>query len=285
MKLTLEQIVRRVGDLPALPQVVAEVLRITEDPDTTVKDLNEAISRDQALAAKVLRLANSAYYGFPRRIGTIVEAVIILGFNTIRNLVLAASVHGILSRELPGYQLARGELWRHSIACAMAARTLARRARFPQPDQAFVAGLLHDIGKLVLGVYVGEAYTAILEKVHKEGLSFVQAEEEVLGFTHAAVGARVADKWNLPSYLVEAIELHHEPARARSNPLLVALTHLADAVSMMMGMGIGGDGMYYLLDSRCLDLLGLTPEDFEAVLAELGDLFADENSFLAGEGH
>ncbi|MBC7348287.1 MAG: HDOD domain-containing protein, partial [Clostridia bacterium] len=120
-------------------------MRLTEDPDSTAADLNGVIGQDQALTAKILRLANSAYYGFPRRIGTITEAVILLGFNTIRNLVLTASVSQVLQREAPGYGLAKGELWRHALTSAMAARLLARKVRYRGAEEAFVAGLLHDI--------------------------------------------------------------------------------------------------------------------------------------------
>ncbi|NPV28601.1 MAG: HDOD domain-containing protein [Firmicutes bacterium] len=283
VKVSPDQIAQRVRDLPALPQIVARVLKLTEDPNSTVKELNDVICQDQALTAKVLRLANSAYYGFPRRIGTIVEAIIILGFNTIRNLVLAVSVHSLLCKEVPGYQLGRGELWRHSIACAMAARTLARRVRFPSPDQAFIAGLLHDIGKVILSVYVREAFEEIIEKVHEAQIPFIQAEEEILRFTHAVIGSKVADKWNLPVPLVEAIAFHHNPQLAKENQKLAALVHLADAICMMMGIGLGGDGLYYPLAPEALSLLGLESEDIEAIMGELGDLFVDENAFLSGE--
>ncbi len=280
MHVSLDQIVRGVNDLPALPHVVDQVLKLTEDPNSTVKELNDIICQDQALTAKVLRLANSAYYGYPRRIGTIVEAIVILGFNAIRNLVLAASVHNLLNKEVPGYQLGPGELWRHSIACAMTARTLARRVRYPKPDEAFIAGLLHDIGKVILSVYVSDTYDEIFQKVRQFQIPFSQAEEEILGFTHAVVGARVADKWNLPESLVQAIAYHHNPQLAKENPRLVAIVHLADVLCMTMGIGLGGDGMYYSVVPQAFAALGLKPEDLESIMGELGDLFIDQNAFL-----
>ncbi|KUK32584.1 MAG: Metal dependent phosphohydrolase [Thermoanaerobacterales bacterium 50_218] len=280
VKPTLERIVQDVQDLPALPQIVEQVIRVTEDPDSTVKELNDIICQDQALTARILRLANSAYYGFPRRISTVVEAIVILGFNTIRNLVLAASVYDLLSREVPGYQLGKGELWRHSIACAMAARLLARQVRFPAPDQAFVAGLLHDIGKIVLSVYMQDAYLEIINTVKEKRIPFSQAEKDVLGFTHAEVGAKVAEKWNFPVPLVEAIAFHHEPTRARENARLTALVHIADAICMMMGIGLGGDGLCYPVFPEALSLLGLQQGIIEELIDRLSDLFVDKNSFL-----
>jgi putative nucleotidyltransferase with HDIG domain len=276
----LEELVAQVEDLPALPLVVTQVIRLTEDPDSTAQDLNAVISRDQALTAKVLRLANSAYYGFPRRIGTVTEAVILLGFNTIRNLVLAASVSNVLQREAPGYQLARGELWRHSLASAMAARLLARKARFRAAEEAFVAGLLHDIGKLVLSHYVGQAYEEIIGEVTNQGLPFMEAEQRALGYDHAQVGGLVAEKWNLPGQLSEAIRCHHQPRLATLNPPLTAFTHAADALALMLGLGVGVDGLLYPLDWEAVAGVGLTEKQVQEVMAELSDSLSDEISYL-----
>lgn len=276
----LEELVAQVEDLPALPLVVTQVIHLTEDPDSTAQDLNAVISRDQALTAKVLRLANSAYYGFPRRIGTVTEAVILLGFNTIRNLVLAASVSNVLQREAPGYQLARGELWRHSLASAMAARLLARKARFRAAEEAFVAGLLHDIGKLVLSHYVGQAYQEIIGEVTNKGLPFMEAEQRALGYDHAQVGGLVAEKWNLPGQLSEAIRCHHQPRLATLNPSLTAFTHAADALALMLGVGVGVDGLLYPLDWEIVARAGLTEEQVQEVMAELSDSLSDEISYL-----
>lgn len=280
MKISLEQIIHNVDDLPSLPQVVEQVIRITKDPESTARELNEVICQDQVLTARVLRLANSAYYGFARRITTVIEAIIILGFNTIRNLVLTASVHDLLSKEVPGYQLGKGELWYHSIACAMTARMLARQVGFPDSDQAYIAGLLHDLGKVVLSIYVKDTYREIIEKLQKEQISFSQAEQQILGFTHAEVGARIAEKWNFPPSLVEAIAYHHQPDSARVNPQLTAIIHIADAICLTMGIGLGGDGLCYPLCPKAFQLLGLESTIIEELMEKLKDIFIDENSFL-----
>ncbi|MDD3024793.1 MAG: HDOD domain-containing protein, partial [Syntrophomonadaceae bacterium] len=228
-RLSMDSIVEAVNDLPSLPHIVVKIMELTEDPDSTAQDISNVLSQDQAMTARVLRLANSAFYGFPRRISTINDAIVFLGFKTIRSIVMAVSVSGILSREVEGYALEQGELWRHSQCSAMAARLIARKAKFAIVDLAYTAALLHDIGKVILNSYMKEAYHEVVAKVGEENKSFIETENEVLGFNHAVVGARVAEKWNLPPELVEAIALHHHPEQAEINKRLTAIVHLGDA--------------------------------------------------------
>ena len=157
-KLTLEAIVEAVNDMPALPHIVLKVMELTEDPNATAQDINAVLNQDQGMTAKVLRLANSAFYGFPRRIATITDATLFLGFKTVRSIVMAASVSDILSKEMTGYALAPGELWRHSQCVAMAARHIAKKNKSALVDLAYTAGLLHDIGKVILNDMVKEGY-------------------------------------------------------------------------------------------------------------------------------
>lgn len=277
----VEEIVRRVEDLPSLPQVVHRVIRLTEDPRATAADVSNAISCDQSLAANVLKLANSAYYGFARRIGTITEAVIILGFNTVRSLAFACSVYDVFKADVEGYSLARGELWKHSLACAMASRLVARRIKFRSPDQAFIAGLLHDIGKVILNFHVGASYEEIIRNVGEGGASFQEAERAVLGYSHSDVGARVAEKWSLPEDLVAAIGYHHEPASAPAGRGLTAVVHVADAIVLSLGIGIGRDQLYYNVDGGILGQLGLKENDIEELVSSLGSALVDlENMIL-----
>lgn len=280
-RLNLEQIVRGVNDLPALPHVALQIMRMVEDPNTSAQDINSVIIQDQSLTAKVLRLANSAFYGYPRRISTVTDAIILLGFNTVKSLVMAASVSEVMSREMAGYALAPGELWRHSQATAMTARLLARKVRYRNPDVAYIAGLLHDIGKVILNQYLQGAYKEVIQEMQQGRMDFVTAEHLILGFTHAEVGARVAEKWNLPPELVEPIAYHHNPQLAVNDERLTAIVHVADAICMMMGIGLGVDGMSYPLAQSALNVLNLKASEVEEMLETLTDVFVDDNSFLA----
>ena len=253
----LDDLVRQVRDLPSLPTSVTRVMQLTNDPKAGLSDVAQALASDQGLAARVLKLANSAYYGSSRRIGTVSEAVVILGMRTTRNLTLATSCQDMLEREVQGYFLPRGALWRHSLACAAAAQNLAKRANFRGTEEAFVAGLLHDIGKVVMSAYLKAEFAQVLTRVAKGKLTFSDAEREALGFDHAEVGARLLERWNLPAALVTAVRHHHVPSQVPEN-LLAALVHVADTICLTLGIGLGVDGMAYALDPNALKMLHLT---------------------------
>lgn len=274
-QLVVEEILKSVRDLPPLPQSVERVLQLTDDPQSTVGEVAAAVAMDQALVADILKLANSAYYGFSRRIGTIQEAIVLLGFATVRSLIFASSVKGLLGRKMEGYFLEAGELWRHSLGCAVAARIVAKRARYRGIENAFVAGLLHDIGKVVLSFYVHSQFAEIVGLTKASDISFIQAEKQVLGIDHCEVGSAIAQHWNLPDDLASAIRDHHQPSRAGEARDLASIVHLADALCLMMGVGIGGDGLLYPL---CLDVLGqldLDVRDIESLLSEVTTAVAD----------
>lgn len=270
----LETLVRQVRDLPALPAAVVRVMQLTDDPKAGTADVARALASDQALAVRVLKLANSAFYGSSRRISTVSEAVTTLGMRTTRNLVMATSCQEMLEQDVVGYALPSGALWRHSLACACAAQALAQRARYRATEEAFVAGLLHDIGKVVLNTYLKDQFVRVLLRVLGSNITFAEAEREVLGFDHAEAGARLLERWNLPSSLVTAVRWHHAPLGSPAPSLLPCLVHVADAICLTLGIGLGLDGLAYTLHPEALDTLGLTPADFEQVASQTCDTLA-----------
>lgn len=270
----LQQLVQTIRDLPALPEVVVRVMRMTEDPRSDAQSIAKVIATDQAMAARVLKLANSAFYGLPRRVSTLSEAVVILGFRTIKNLAIAASTFELLNREIAGYWLQRGELWRHSLACAIGAQLIAHKVRLPVVEEAFVAGLLHDIGKVAINLFVREQFDQIMEHALQNRIPFVEAEQEVLGFNHAMAGGLIAEKWNLPPSLVSVIKYHHRPSGAPDKDLMISAVHLADILSITMGIGIGGDGLYYVLEEDTLTMLGMEQADIDELCEQVVDQMA-----------
>ncbi len=278
-KLTLENIVSEVDELPALPQIVTRVMELTEDPDSTAFDIQAVLNQDQAMTAQVLRLANSVYYGYSRRIATVTDAIILIGFNAVRSIVLAASVSKILKKELKGYAMDEGELWKHSQCSAVFARILAKKIRFRSVELAYTATLLHDIGKLILNSFMCDTYQQVIDVVNEEKIPFNEVEDNIFGYNHAVLGGKVAEKWKLPDDLTEAITCHHEPGKAVINPQLTAIVHVADAATMQMGLGLGVDGLLYPLDQDAMDLLEIKDSDLEEIMAEIVDILIDGDTF------
>lgn len=270
----LDALVRQVRDLPALPKTVLHVMQLTDDPNSGIGDVAKALVLDQALAARVLKLANSAFYGSSRRISTVSDAVVILGMRMTRNLVMASGCQEMLEKEVLGYGLPPGALLQHSLACASAAQALAKRTKYRGVEEAFVAGLLHDIGKVVMNTYLRDQFIQVLLSVADGTRTYAEAERAVFSFDHAEAGAYLLERWNLPSSLVNAVRYHHTPMDAPVSSPLPCLVHVADAICMTLGVGLGTDGLAYLLQPEALAYLQMTPEDFEAATSETCDTLA-----------
>ena len=204
----LDKITATIGELPASPAIVAKVMGLTADLNASVEDLGEVLASDSALTAKVLRLSNSSFYGRSRSVSSLKEAILILGFYTLRSMVIASSTHALYGRK-DNAQFGQ-KLWDHSLACGMASRLVARRIHHPKIEEIFIAGLLHDIGKMILGQKLTAAYDKVVREVEETGRSFVEIELARLGFSHVEVGATILQKWNFPPELVVGVKSHHD---------------------------------------------------------------------------
>lgn len=277
----LKRILRDLHGIPPMPHVIQKVMSMTQDPDITADQLNEVITLDQALTANVLKLCNSAYYGLPRQIASVSQAVTYLGFQTIRNLVLTSFLSEVYGGAVAGSGTGSG-LWEHSIAASAASQLICRQVKRPDAnDISFTCGLLHDIGKTILMKFSRETMPEILGKVEKEGKSFFEAEREVLGFDHAALGAKVADVWNFPPTLVQAIGLHHTPERAQGDRFLTHVTHLANHLAIEYGAGIEQPELFSTpLCEESLKELHLEPDDLETIKGSLHDAYQKASPFI-----
>ena len=271
----LDALVRQVRDLPALPDTVVRVIRLTDDPKAGIGDIAKVLISDQALAARVLKLANSAFYGSSRRVATVSEAVVILGMRTTRNLVMASGCQEMLEAEVAGYGLPRGALLRHSLACASAAQTLAKRTKYRGTEEAFVAGLLHDLGKVVMNLYLRDQFIQVLIQAASGEMTYSEAEQAIFSFDHAEAGAYLLERWNLPASLVAAVRYHHTPLDAPGDSPLPCLVHVADAICLTLGIGLGLDGLAYTLQPEALGRLQLTADDFEEVASQTCDILSE----------
>jgi putative nucleotidyltransferase with HDIG domain len=285
-KLKQERLLRiiedELQDLPPLPVVVVRVMQTINDPTTSAADLNRMISSDQALASKVLRLVNSSYYGFPRRIATITHAVVILGFNTVRNLTTSLGVFNAFSAQGQMTAMDRDQFWAHAIGTAAAAGVIAKRKGLAAKlaEEVFVGGLLHDIGKLFLDQYFPDQYAIALKLARAARISIWDAEKTALGIGHALVGKRIAEKWNLPPSLTSMITLHHQPAFAKEHFEITAVIAAADRVARKMHLGNGGDDLVPPLAPEVQQWLELQPPVWEWIEQESVQKFKNAQEFM-----
>lgn len=274
----IQEILAKVDKLPSVNRVTTRIIKMLDDDNVKVNDLADAISLDQSLTTQLLKLCNSAHFGFSKKITSINDAVIKLGFKTIKNLTFMTISHNALNGELGGYSLEKGALWDNSITCAVYADYLAKTSGYHDPETAFTAGLLRDIGKLVIHEYVGTGYNSIIQKVNSGRVSFSGAEEIILGFDHSCLGAKLANEWNLPSILVDAIQYHHNFNKALETNCedlkLIAIIHVADALTMMSGTGVGNDGLMYSINMKALEQLDIpqSPEGIEILFSNIVEL-------------
>ncbi len=233
---TIEQLVAEASDLAALPQVIMRVIDLTVDPKATAADVERVVGTDQALAGRILALANSSYYGLPRRISSLREAVVFLGFKAIRNLAMAVTTFNLFLGKSDAPSLARRELWRHGMDTAQCARVVGTmlhpsdREAFGT-DEAFTCGLLHDVGKLVLDRSRHALFVTISETARTHRVRFHVIEAQALPWTHSQLGMTLAARWNLPLPVCETIGFHHTPRAAQANPRLTATVALANELA------------------------------------------------------
>lgn len=227
----INRILESLERLDPLPTSVARVLKASEDINTTGGLMSELIGLDQALAANVLQMANAAALGYGPQCSTLSEAVMRLGFKRIKTIVLGVGASGPLGSRLQGYQLGEWQLWNHSVATATAAQWLSGQFKYPNPEEAYVAGLLHDIGKLVLDRFILPERKRVLNGVNVREKMLCEIEEELVGMGHPYAGGLMAKKWNFPPILVETIQNHHTPLQAAKNKKLSAIINLANSFS------------------------------------------------------
>lgn len=282
----LEDIVSGTPDLPAMPGAVIRVIELTNSSDTNAAKIGEAISAEQALSARVLRLANSSFFGMARSVTSLREAVVILGLRNVRNLAIVASVTPWLKRPLPGYDLGPDQLILNSSAVASGSQMIAKLAKKNSiAESAYVAGLLCDIGKIALSRFFTEKLALMVSLGLQGGLTFDEVEQKVVGFSHSEVGAYMAESWNLPKEIVSAIEFHHHPSDAPEDHRAVAdCLHLATYLTQLCGFGMGGDGLCYELDTNSFERLGLSTEDLDHIINDFVMVYEHHEAMLAEMG-
>lgn len=273
-------ILTKLKDLPTLPFVVIKVMEVINDPRSSATDLAEVISTDQALTAKLLRLVNSAYYGFPNPISTISHAVALLGFNTLRSLIFSVATSDLFSMKGAEMVFDRQQLWLHSLGTAVCAKILAKHLGVPMAEELFIAGLLHDVGKVILDQYLHSEFIKVVEKVRSSNRPMYQVENELLGANHAEIGQWAAEKWRLPSLLAAAIRFHHTVEEAKDYAKVASVVHVSDALTKMKGIGRGGDNAEPSIHPIAHKVLRLDGVNLSDILARLEKGVKECENFL-----
>ena len=266
-------------DLPALTPVVKKLIEMIKNPAASATDVGELISQDVSLCATTLKLVNSPFYGLSQKVDRVTHAIVIMGFGRVKNIALGISVLETLKSQ-QGADFDYTGLWEHAIGTAIAAEALAARLGSVYVDEAFVAGLLHDQGKLILFKQFPNEFGHVQRLIEQREMLMQEAELEIMGINHALIGTWLAEKWKFPEHLTAAIRMHHNPVMARQHRELVWLVHAGDVFARCLGIGNGGDPYVPAFDHQVWEQLRLTPEIVDEVfgdtlsgIAKAGDFF------------
>ncbi len=247
-----------------MPSTATKLLALLDDPEVSFSQIEEIIRYDPGLTANILKLTNSAYFGIPLKVSSVRQAMTLLGWKRLVQLVMTLCMSTLMKKPVPGYDLPQGELWRHSIAVSIAAENIVKMLGLPDVDEVFTAALLHDVGKLILGGFVKKDLEFIEDMVSK-GFSFDVAEHIILGTNHAEVGSHILKQWSFPDELINAVGWHHNPESCENYCMLSDIVHIANNLGQMIGAGRGREEFRSELSLKVIENLGLKPVDLEDI--------------------
>ena len=258
-----------ISDLPTLPTVFLNIMRLMRDPNTPMREIAKVVESDPAISIKILKLINSSFYGLTRTVDSVQQAIVLLGASTLKNVVISVSIFKAMGGQSTNSCFSREAFWQHSIGCGLIARYLGNRIGCERDEQGFIAGVIHDIGKVVLDKYFHDELADITRHVKERGISFYSAELEVIGTTHAEIGAHLAENWKLPENLVAVVGEHHQFDPGSDHAILTALIQLSDMLVRKYKVGSGGDDLVPEVDPLIWQTLNLDPSDLDAMGEEL----------------
>ena len=263
----LIRIMSQVKAFPAMPTTATKLLPLLDNPDVSFSKIEEIIRYDPGLTANILKLTNSAYFGIPVKVHSVKQAMSLLGWKRLLQLVITLCMSSLMNKPIPGYDLPQGELWRHSVAVSIAAENIVKALNIPDADEVFTAALLHDVGKLILGGFVKKDMEFIQDMVAK-GFSFDVAEHIILGTDHAEVGANILKQWSFPEELVNAVSWHHNPEDCKNFCMLSDIVHLANNLCQIIGAGRSLEENQSEMSLSVIEKLGFKSVDLEEIASQ-----------------
>jgi len=281
MNRELEIMIMTASDLPTIPVVATKVMQLIESEKATAEELAKVVASDPAVAARVLKISNSSFYGCQRQIQTLSHAIVVLGFSTLKSLVVAASVKQVYKP----YGLTEKMLWEHSFGAGLAARIIAKETRAANEEEAFLGGLFHDIGKIIMNNMDSQQFQAAMQKCYNDQVSFSEAERQVYSYTHSEVGALVIKKWNFPDILMHAVLKHHTFDFAEDEDAyqvrLACVVGLANMFCHKAGVGMREpDDNLELFETVPAQLLGIDQQKMEILLESFNAAYEKDKSYF-----
>ncbi len=265
----IKQKFEQVVNVPTLPKVLSKVISMLGEPRVSAREVAKVISQDQALVSRILRIVNSAFYGFPRQIKTIDHALVILGFNRLKAAIFTASVLEVFKNGQNNIGFDVNGFWEHSIGVGVISKALAKHLRLPNVEEHFIFGLLHDVGKLILDYYGKEFYEKVLPLQKEKDIPLREAELEIIGFDHSIVGSIVFEKWNLPYDMIDVVTWHHDVINYNGKFLQsVGIVAVADFLTRLIGLGFGGDNFIPPLHKNVFSMLNLDLMTMDYIISE-----------------
>ena len=265
----IQTIITKINSLKPIPQVAEQIMRIIASGDYSLQQLTEALHYDAAMTANLIRMANSTWFKRATPCETLHQAVVFLGVNEVVQLGLMSACGEALKSGQPGYQLARGQLFRYSVCSALVAKELAARKALGDPNMIYTAALLKDIGKIVLSQYVAEHFQRIEEVMGLKGCDFQEAERAVIGIDHAELGGLLLKTWHFSETMIRIVESHHEPQKAGPSMTEASVVYLADVLCMMAGINDGTDGLDYTFYRDVVEQLQITSADMQHIMMDI----------------
>lgn len=283
VKEIVEKALSSIGEIATLPEVTVKIIEIVEAPQSTARDLHDVIKHDPALSAKVLKVVNSAFYGLPGQIASVDRAIILLGLSAVKNIAIAASIARLFKGGRISEEFTANDLWRHSLAVGVACRMMGKMTHYPvQPDELFVAGLIHDMGLLVERQAFPEQLTRIIQRCRQGESDFLSLEREVIGADHQMFGGGLTTKWKFPRHLRAACGFHHNPeSLSQELKKLGNLVRTADILCCQEKLGFYQTALEGEITQTMLDDIGISAGQIEEIRASLEDQLADAESTLS----
>ncbi len=265
---SMQLLIKEIKNLKPMPAVVTSLLEIVDDPHASMKDITKIIQYDPAITASILRTANSAFFGLKHPAETIQEAAMMLGTDSLVDLVMLKISAQVTKGPQKGYDLHEGALWKYSVSSALIAKQMAKQLDLTNKNSIFTISLLKDIGKTILDKFVQDAFEKIYNLVINENFSFMEAEKQIIGVDHAELGGMIAKMWKFSPKMVRIIRNHHLTGEAMLRDKELSVVYLSDCICMMLGMGVGADGLAYRFHQQAMDSIGISAEDTLKIIAD-----------------